>query len=254
MVAGAQRYHRAHHRYISAPPNQHARNSGNLCCDSRVTGTSAPSLAITAGVRWPRPRPPEPPLVTSRCTGEQLLLAHDAPESHPLAPSTPRLRRVATVSPLIVVSEPICGILGEKPANLMRRTRASPPQYDTPVESQASDHGWPAGNARATPARAHEVLRKAPTARGLKPESRMAVGLEDVPLSDRCARARRICADEATTSASEAWPCRTRSDGDTLAAAAFPFQPACSGRGAHGSVRGVEPKHCPPVASAGGRH
>lgn len=95
------------------------------------------------------------------------------------------LRRVATVSPLIVVSEPICGILGEKPANLIRRTRASPPQGDTPVESQAGDHGWPPGNARATP-----------PAKRLKPESRMAVGLEDVPLSHRCARARQVRADK----------------------------------------------------------
>ena len=57
MVAGAQRYHGAHHRCISAPPNHHARNSGNLRCDSRITGSSVPSLSITVGVRWPRPCP-----------------------------------------------------------------------------------------------------------------------------------------------------------------------------------------------------
>ena len=54
---------------------------------------------ITVGRPMATPVPSSAARMTARCTGVQLLLAHNAPEPHPLAPSTPRLRREATASP-----------------------------------------------------------------------------------------------------------------------------------------------------------
>ena len=65
----------------------------------RISVPSLHSGAITVRRPLAWPMPSSAARMTACCTGVQLLLAHNAPEPHPLAPSTPRLRREATASP-----------------------------------------------------------------------------------------------------------------------------------------------------------